>query len=51
MQTGGLIFPHGAVGSLEMLDKRGLQSRWNYLMPLVPQVASQSFFLPLKNKQ
>lgn len=52
MRTGGLTFPHGAVGSLETWDKGGLQSCLDYLMPLVPEVASQSLSSPLlKNKQ
>lgn len=36
IRTGGLIFPHGAGGSLEMLDKGALQSCLDYLMLLVP---------------
>lgn len=46
MQTGGLTFPHEAVGNLEMWDKESLQSCLDYLMPLVPEVASPSLSLP-----
>lgn len=46
MRTGGLTFPHGAVGSLEIWDKRGLQACLDYLMPLVPEVASPSLSPP-----
>lgn len=51
MQSGGLTFPHGAVGSLETWDKGGLQSSLDYLIPLVPEVASQALSPSLKHKQ
>ncbi|KAA8592984.1 hypothetical protein FQN60_018439 [Etheostoma spectabile] len=50
MQTGGLTFPHGTVGSLEMRDKEGLQSYVDYLMPLVPEVGSPSLPPPLQKQ-
>lgn len=50
MRTGGLAFPHGAVGSLEIWDKGGLQLCLDYLMPLVPEVARPSLWPLFRNK-